>query len=98
MSQIITHIYLIDEKQLMHRDSQNDNKKCSYQATSRLFKFEGANAQGTKCIRKCEEDPNCVAVSGVKGQWCIGCKEALSITELGAIAFVKGIHVLILEL
>ena len=74
----------------MDRDSLNDYKKCSFEASKRQFELKGTDAKERKCQEKCSEDLNCVAMSGIWGEWCVGCKETLSTPEPGAVAFVKG--------
>ena len=76
----------------MKRDYQKDNMKCDDKEKDkhRLFKMDNSSAQESKCREKCSDDPNCIAMSGVWGEWCIGCNVALSTVHKGAIAFAKG--------
>ena len=76
----------------MERDPQKDNIKCSLQPINRQFKLTGANAKETTCREKCAEEYDCVAMSGIWGSWCIGCKEMLSAPHVGAKAFTKGMY------
>ncbi len=40
-------------------------------------------------MASCETATSCVAMSGIFGSWCIGCKEALSAGHKGAVAYAK---------
>ena len=74
----------------MTRDPSKDDKKCGGPGSAdRIFHFEKSNAQKTNCLNKCEEDQNCVAMSGVWGEWCIGCKVQLASGHSNAEAFKK---------
>ena len=82
----------------MDRDSRKDYKKCSMEASKRQFKLTGANAIETKCREKCSEDLNCIAMSGVWGEFCIGCKETLTSPHPGTVAFIRGTNICLLHL
>ena len=71
----------------MDRDKGNDDKKCN--AASTLFKLENENAVPKKCLIKCAEDSNCLAISGISNEWCFGCSTELDVTLLGAKAYRK---------
>ena len=75
----------------MTQDLKNDDKKCdgSFGSPRRAFKLSGANAEEKKCIEKCANDTDCVAMSGIWKEWCIGCKLALNTPHQGAKAFKK---------
>ena len=82
----------------MDRDSLNDFKKCSMEASKRTFKLKGTDAKEAKCIEKCSEDINCIAMSGIWGEFCIGCKEILSTPQPGTIAFIRRTNICLLHL
>ena len=71
----------------MERDSKNDDKKCN--AASTLFKLENENAVPKTCLIKCAEDSNCLTISGISEEWCIGCSTELDVTASGAKAYRK---------
>ena len=68
------------------------HKKCSNNNASSnvLFLHRGKEAQETKCLEQCEKIDNCVAMSGIWGVWCMGCKDRLSVPHHNAIGFKKG--------
>ena len=75
----------------LERDSKYDDKKCGDEGSSnRLFELRDENAEWKKCQIKCAEDPDCMAVSGILEDWCIGCKVQLDTPAQGAKAYSRG--------
>ena len=75
----------------MMRDHEKDNMKCGNSGSRyRVFDLWGAKAEEKECRDKCTKTENCVAMSGVWGQWCIGCSVALNTAYKPAKAFKKG--------
>ena len=53
--------------------------KCGKPGSSyRTFDLRGTNATEKECREKCNETQDCVAMSGIWGQWCIGCSVFLN--------------------
>ena len=75
----------------MNRDSINDNKKCGVNPDDdrRQFKLNGETAQEGICQAICNDNPNCRAMSGIWGDWCIGCDTPLDYQHDKAIAFIR---------
>jgi len=79
----------------MVEDPGSDGKKCKYEPGKpndgglRSFKKKGAAATLDACTKQCAEDAECATLSGVWGQWCIGCKDELTHGHKGAKAFKK---------
>ena len=74
----------------MHRDPQNDGKKCGTVGSDfRTFKLTKEDAQESKCKKKCAEQKDCVAMSGKWHDFCIGCKVELNNSQFGTKAFRK---------
>ena len=71
----------------MERDLGNDERKCN--AASILFELEGEKADSKTCQISCVEDSNCIAISGIWKEWCIGCSTELDVTMSGAQAYRK---------
>ena len=77
---------------VMIHDLPNNGKKCGgTESNDRTSDLRNAEAQENECKDNCAKDPDCVAMSGIWGEWCIGCKVALSSLHPGAKAFKKGI-------
>ena len=75
----------------MMRDHKNDNMKCGNSGSRyRIFDLWGADAQEKECRDKCTKTEGCVAMSGIWGQWCIGCSVLLNTAHNPAKAFKKG--------
>jgi len=69
-------------------DPDHDNQKCGTPGDGgRVFDFRDAEATESKCSEKCITTPDCVAYSGVFGQWCIGCMRTLDAGHSGSKAF-----------
>ena len=77
----------------MIRDPENDHKKCGIfeGSSNRTWKLWNSNATEPDCQKRCEEDKNCKAMSGIWNYFCIGCKVALNSSHPGAQAFKKDI-------
>ena len=83
----------------MTRDRPNYEKKCGEDPDSpnRSFKLSGASATEANCKKKCEEDMECIAMSGIWGigiseHWfCIGCKVPLYTFHRYAKAFKRDV-------
>jgi hypothetical protein len=71
----------------MSRDEANDGKKCKHHGANRVFDLRSGDASEDACIKKCEEVDNCVAFSGIFGEWCIGCSVALEDKHANTIAY-----------
>ena len=69
-------------------DHQNNERKCD-STLNRVFVLRGSDAQKEKCLNTCEEDTNCIYLSGVWNDWCIGCNVELQADHNDAIAFRK---------
>ena len=74
----------------MDRDLPNENKKCRKGTGDRIFRLNLSDANEKNCRERCGKHPQCVAMSGIWGNWCIGCKVALSEDHMGAKAFKRG--------
>ena len=91
LSYVLPYLSIIAEK-ILDPDPQNDNKVCgrNWFSTERVFVLRDSDADEVDCQEKCVKDQNCVAMSGIWGQWCIGCSEPLNVLETGALSFRKG--------
>ena len=76
----------------MNRDPEKDNKVCGMGPAIRLFKLENETAMEIQCRKMCSEDPDCIAMSGIWGKWCVGCKVKLKSPAYGTKAFIKGMY------
>ena len=71
-------------------DPKKDNMKCGKPGSSyRIFELHGTDAQEKECREKCTKTDDCVAMSGIWGQWCIGCTVFLNTAHNLAKAFKK---------
>ena len=77
----------------MKADPKEDNMKCGNPGSPyRIFDLRGTDAQEKECRDKCTETEDCVAMSGIWGQWCIGCTVFLNTDHNLAKAFKKKVH------
>ena len=66
----------------MVRDVHQDNKMCGRkESNDRVFTHQYANATKERCLEDCTKTDKCIAMSGVWGFWCIGCKVKLDDAE-----------------
>ena len=70
------------------RDPENDGKMCG-DSQSYAFNRNGSSATTLNCYDSCDSNKDCVAFSGVYGEWCIGCTTELSVPQKDAMAFKK---------
>ena len=69
----------------MVRDVHQDNKMCGrMKSNDRVFTHQYANATKERCLEDCTKTDKCIAMSGVWGFWCIGCKVKLDDAEKDA--------------
>merc|ERR1719166_411244 len=62
--------------------------KCGMPGDSgRVFDLRDHEAIESKCREKCSATPECIAYSGIFGQWCIGCNRPPDEEHTGAKAF-----------
>ena len=76
----------------MNPDAKKKNMKCGgFGSSDRIFRLENDDAEKSKCMEMCLEEKNCVAMSGIWGKWCFGCKVVLTTQHnLATEAFKKG--------
>ena len=68
-------------------DPSNNDKKCEYGGSNRVFVLRGGNANEENCKAACMSDAKCVGFSGIWNKWCIGCSTDLTDNHSGAIAY-----------
>ena len=72
----------------MVRDELQDNKICGKRGSiNRIFIIRGDDATEDSCLEKCVYSDECVAMSGIWGSFCIGCKKDLDEPKNGLVAW-----------
>jgi hypothetical protein len=74
----------------MQAAPSSNGKKCGVWPSGladRLFTLRDGAATESACKQNCLDNENCVAMSGIFGQWCMGCKTQLAADHEGAVAF-----------
>jgi hypothetical protein len=75
---------------LTQADPASNGKKCGDPGNAnRLFDLRGGEATESACKEDCDGNTDCVAMSGMFSQWCIGCSVPLTTSHAGAMGFVK---------
>ena len=74
-------------------DPKKRHMKCGqFRSSDRIFNLQNYDAKKSRCKEMCLKESNCVAMSGIWGKWCFGCKVALTTRHNRATeAFKKGI-------
>ena len=77
----------------MARDELQDNKKCGKRGSiNRVFIMRGPKATQDSCLEKCVYADECVAMSGIWGSFCIGCKVDLDEPHNGLEAWKSTVY------
>ena len=81
----------------MTPDPTNNGKKCGIDqhSSERIFDLRGGDAQEKECQEKCAELSNCVAMSGIWGNFCFGCNVALNNEHDEMKAYKKSIKIFV---
>mmetsp|Transcript_50304 Transcript_50304/g.90305 ORF Transcript_50304/g.90305 Transcript_50304/m.90305 type:complete len:1674 (-) Transcript_50304:291-5312(-) len=92
---LYSDVYTDHSEVELFADPESDGLKCGFEEVEegdddfRCFKFTDEEATEARCKQACREDPDCIALSAIFGEWCIGCMQSLWIEHQDALAFKK---------